>query len=93
MARGAAVVGATAHIAAGHQEKKDAEAAAQQQAAQQAAAPPAPMPEAAPAAAPVAAGGMTDDKMAQLEKLGQLKADGVLTEEEFAAQKALILGS
>ena len=29
--------------------------------------------------------------MAQLEKLGQLKAAGVLTEEEFAAQKAKIL--
>jgi Short C-terminal domain len=28
----------------------------------------------------------------QLQKLGELKAAGVLTEEEFAAQKAKILG-
>jgi hypothetical protein len=28
----------------------------------------------------------------QLKELGQLKAQGILTEEEFAAQKAKILG-
>ncbi len=33
-----------------------------------------------------------DDKLAQLERLGQLKAQGILTEEEFSAQKAVILG-
>lgn len=33
-----------------------------------------------------------DDVIAQLERLGQLKAQGILTEEEFAAQKAKILG-
>jgi hypothetical protein len=32
-----------------------------------------------------------DEKMAQLEKLGQLHNAGVLTDEEFAAQKAAIL--
>lgn len=32
-------------------------------------------------------------KMDQLKQLGDLKAQGVLTEEEFAAQKAKILGS
>jgi hypothetical protein len=31
--------------------------------------------------------------LAQLQQLGQLKEAGVLTEEEFAAQKAKILGS
>jgi hypothetical protein len=31
--------------------------------------------------------------IAQLQKLGELKSAGVLTEEEFAAQKAKILGS
>ena len=36
--------------------------------------------------------GGTDDVIAQLERLGQLKAQGILTEEEFAAQKAKILG-
>jgi hypothetical protein len=44
----------------------------------------------APAPAP------TDDmetKLAQLRELGELKAQGVLSEEEFAAQKRRILGS
>jgi hypothetical protein len=45
--------------------------------------PPPPPPEpAAPA---------QDDMLTQLQKLGELKAAGVLTEEEFAAQKAKIL--
>ena len=33
------------------------------------------------------------DPLEQLKQLGELKASGVLTEEEFAAQKAKILGS
>ena len=33
------------------------------------------------------------DPLDQLQKLGELKAQGILTEEEFAAQKAKILGS
>lgn len=48
----------------------------------------APPPEPAPAAA-----SEKDDMFAQLEKLGQLRDSGVLTDEEFAAQKARILGS
>ena len=32
-----------------------------------------------------------EDKLDQLKQLGELKAAGVLTEEEFAAQKAKIL--
>ena len=38
----------------------------------------------------------TDDmetKLAQLRELGELKSQGVLSEEEFAAQKRRILGS
>jgi hypothetical protein len=34
----------------------------------------------------------TSDTLDQLKQLGELKAQGVLTEEEFAAQKAKILG-
>jgi hypothetical protein len=34
-----------------------------------------------------------DDTITQLQKLGDLKAQGILTEEEFAAEKAKILGS
>ncbi|WP_033349701.1 SHOCT domain-containing protein [Kitasatospora aureofaciens] len=42
---------------------------------------------------PAAAPGSTDDTIAQLQKLGALKEQGVLTEAEFAAQKAKILGT
>jgi hypothetical protein len=45
------------------------------------------VPPVAPAAASV------DDQLAQLERLAQLKAQGILTEEEFTAQKAKILGT
>jgi uncharacterized Zn finger protein len=54
----------------------------QQYAQQQAYAPPPPPQPAAPA---------QDDMLTQLQKLGELKSAGVLTEEEFAAQKAKIL--
>jgi len=43
-----------------------------------------------PPAAPVAA--PPEDPITQLERLGALKAQGLLTEEEFNAQKAKILG-
>jgi hypothetical protein len=68
------------------QQAAEAEAYEQQQAAaqQQAYAAP-PAPPAAPAAP------AQDDMLTQLQKLGELKAAGVLTEEEFAAQKAKIL--
>jgi hypothetical protein len=42
------------------------------------------------AAAP--AGGMTDDTIEQLGKLGQLHEQGVLTDDEFSAQKQKLLG-
>jgi predicted flap endonuclease-1-like 5' DNA nuclease len=44
-----------------------------------------------PAYAPPPASPAQDDMLTQLQKLGELKAAGVLTEEEFAAQKAKIL--
>jgi hypothetical protein len=50
-------------------------------------APPPPPPPQAPAPA----GPSTDDKLAQLKALGDLKATGVLTDAEFEAQKAKIL--
>jgi hypothetical protein len=53
----------------------------QQYAQPQYAAPPPPPP---PAAAP--------DPIEQLKELGQLHQQGVLTDEEFAAQKARLLG-
>ena len=52
----------------------------------------APQEEQAPPPQPAAPAAPTQDYMlTQLQKLGELKASGVLTEEEFAAQKAKIL--
>jgi hypothetical protein len=51
-------------------------------------------PQEAPPAAPEGAqGGAGESAIEQLRQLGELKAQGILTEEEFAAQKAKILGS
>jgi hypothetical protein len=47
-----------------------------------------PQEQAPAAAAPPAEESMLD----QLKQLGELKSQGVLTEEEFAAQKAKLLG-
>jgi len=44
------------------------------------------------AAAPAPAQGAASSTIDQLKELGELKAQGILTEEEFAAQKAKILG-
>jgi hypothetical protein len=52
------------------------------------------MQAAAPApAAPTAAAPAQEDMISQLERLGALKAQGILTEEEFQAQKAKLLGT
>lgn len=51
-------------------------------------APPPPQPQ----ASQPHVGGGGDDMFAQLEKLGQLHDAGVLTDEEFAQQKARVLG-
>ena len=45
--------------------------------------------QAAPASAPVAGG---DDTMAQLKQLADMKTSGLLTDDEFAAAKAKLLG-
>ncbi|HEY5096840.1 MAG TPA: SHOCT domain-containing protein [Acidimicrobiales bacterium] len=79
--RTTAVVG-TAAVVGGHMANKQA-AAAQEQQAQ--AAPP----EYAPAPAPAAPAA---DPIAQLTQLAALKDSGALTEAEFEAEKAKILG-
>jgi len=43
--------------------------------------------------APAAAAAPAPDPVQQLKELGELRDKGVLTEEEFAAQKAKLLGS
>jgi hypothetical protein len=65
---------------------RDAQIAAQRQQAYDA--QQAPPPQAAPPPAAAA-----PDTIQQLKDLADLKAQGILTEEEFAAQKAKILGS
>jgi len=58
------------------------QAVAQQQAAMAAAQPPAPAPAAAPAT----------DLVGELQKLGALRDQGILSDAEFAAAKAKLLG-
>ena len=59
---------------------------------QQYAAPPQQVYVAAPVPAPDAGGDM-QAKLDSLKQLGELKTQGVLTEQEFQQQKAKILGS
>ena len=85
MAATTAVVAGTAGAVSHHQQQKYAnqeqQAAAQQAAAQQAAAPAAVAPTEA-----------EDPQTAQLEKLAQLHAQGILTDEEYSSAKAKALG-
>ena len=81
-----AVIAGTASAVGGRvQHRQNEKWAAQEQeqyAQQQAAAPPPP--------APVAA---EEDPIEQLQKLGKLHEQGILTDEEFAAEKAKILNA
>jgi hypothetical protein len=87
MARTAAVVGtATATRNAVNRRQADKNAQAYAHAANTAAVEYAPPP---PQAAPPA---QEEDVITQLERLGALKAQGLLTDEEYAAQKAKLLG-
>ena len=87
VARTAAVVG-TATAVSGRVQRRQQGKWAEQDAQQQ----PQQEQVAAPVAAPPPAASSTDDKLDQLKQLGELKASGVLTEAEFEAQKAKILG-
>ena len=93
-----AVIAGTATAVSGRVQRRQAEkytdrdaqiAAEREQAYEQqtAAAAPPPPPVAAPAAP------AQGDMIQQLKDLGELHAQGILTDEEFAAQKAKILGS
>jgi hypothetical protein len=87
MARTAVVAG-TAAAVSNRVSRRQAERWAGQEAYEQQQSAP-PPPPAAPAAAPPAGGGA--DRIEQLKQLGALKEQGVLTDEEFAAEKARIL--
>jgi Short C-terminal domain len=82
VARTAAIAG-TATAVSNRVSRRQGERWAQQEEQQQQAA--------APVAAAPAAGGQS--MIDQLKELGELKAQGILTEEEFAAQKAKLLNA
>lgn len=93
VARTAVIAGTTSAVS-GRVQRRQAERFAQRdaqiyadraQAYDQTMAPPqeAPPPPSSPG---------RSDPLAQLQQLGELKAQGILTEEEFAAEKARILG-
>ncbi len=79
-----AVIAGTATTVSNRVSRRQGQRWAQQEEQQQA-----PAPAAAPPA-PAASGQSTID---QLKELGELKAQGILTEEEFAAQKAKLLNA
>jgi len=81
-ARTAVVAGTATAVSGAVHNKQEAKQDAKQAAAAQAAAP-APAPVEAPA---------EGDQMAKLKELAELHTAGVLTDEEFSAAKAKILG-
>ena len=103
-----AVVAGTASAVSGRVQRrqankfaeKDAATAAKQQEAYDAQmAQQQPPPEAyqqpvyqQPPPPPPAAGGISNEALEQLKQLGALKEQGILTDQEFMAQKAKILG-
>lgn len=80
MARTAVIAGTATHVSNNVSRRQAQRWAEQDQAQYQQQAPAAP--------APVS----QDDQIEQLEKLGQLKEQGILTQQEFDAKKAQILG-
>ena len=92
----AAAVGGGAYMAGKHRANTQAREAGQEERIEDLEAQPAPPAYAAPppayAAPAPAAAGPSDDAIAKLTQLGQLHEQGVLTDEEFARQKSLLLG-
>jgi membrane protease subunit (stomatin/prohibitin family) len=80
MARTAVVAGTATAVSGGvsRRASQRADEQAQYQAAQQTAAPAAAAP---------------DDSMAKIRELGEMRSQGLLTDEEFTAAKAQILGT
>ena len=90
VARTAVIAGTATSVSNRVSRRQAGRWAAQEQGQQAAAAPPPPPPQQyAPPPAPEAAG---PDMITQLKQLGALHEQGILTDEEFAAQKAKILG-
>lgn len=78
VARTAVIAGTATHVSNNVSRRQSQKWAAEEQSQA-----PAPATAAAPS---------QDDVYVELEKLGQLKADGILTQEEFDAKKKQLLG-
>jgi hypothetical protein len=93
MAARTAVVAGTASAVSGRVQHRQARRWADDQDAQASRAEPADDPQQVPVQQVPVQGPApsTTDTLQQLKTLGDLKAQGVLTEEEFAAEKAKIL--
>jgi hypothetical protein len=89
MARTAVVAGTATVVSGSIRERQMEGAQAKQAATQQQAAAAAPAAAPAPAADP---GAMTSEMITQLKQLAELHTQGILTDDEFAAQKAKLLG-
>ena len=89
VARTAAIAGTATAVSNRVSRRQAGRWADQGQQQQEQYAPPPQQYQEPPAAPPAS---ITDDVIAQLTKLGELKDAGVLTEAEFAVQKARILG-
>ena len=81
----------TSNVVNRHAAKRNV--AAYSEAEQQVQGQPVQYAQPAPPPAAAAAPASQDDTISQLERLGALKDQGVLTDEEFQAQKAKILGT
>ncbi len=79
VARTAVIAGTATHVSNNVSRRQSQKWAAEEQPQQAAPAAAAPAPS-------------QDDVYVELEKLGQLKADGILTQEEFDAKKKQLLG-
>lgn len=86
MARTAVVAGTASAVGGRVRHRQDQRWAQQEEQQVEQAPPP---QQAAPAPGPAAGG---ESMIDQLKQLGELKDQGILTEEEFAAQKAKLLG-
>lgn len=83
----AAAVGGGAYMYGKHRERMEQEMQEQAyDAGQQSMAAPTPPPASQPSP------GLSADDTARLEELGKLHEQGILTDDEFAQQKAVILG-
>jgi Short C-terminal domain len=93
MATTAVVAGTAAHMGAKSAQRSAAAGQEQEQELEQDQAPPAPAPAYEPAAPEAAAPEAAESsQFEQIKQLAALKDQGILTEEEFAASKAKILG-